>query len=136
MSKVEQHSSGKLSTLDIEFTWWMLFYFGLWVYLMNVTLLLTLSVADECCFTFDFECTLWMLFYFWLSVPDECCSTFDFECTWWMLFYFWHWVYLMNVVLLWTLSLLDECCSTFDFEFTWWMLFYFWQNSMSKVEQH
>ena len=80
----------------------MLFYFGLWVYLINVVLLLT------------------------LSVPDECCSTFDFECTWWMLFYFGHWVYLMNVVLLLTLNVPDKCCSTFDFECICWMLFYFW----------
>jgi hypothetical protein len=103
-------------TFDIECTKWMLFYFWLWVYLinvvplltectrstlfyfwlwvylMNVVLLLTLSVPDECCSTFDIECTWWMLFYFWLSVPDECCSTFDFECTWWMLFYSWLWV--------------------------------------------
>jgi hypothetical protein len=127
------------STFDIEFTWWMLFYFGHWVYLMNVVLLLTLNLLDECCSTFDFEFTWWMLFYFghWvylmnvvllltLSLPDECCSTFDIKFTWWMLFYFWLWVYLMNVVLLWTLSLPDECCSTLDFECTWWMLLYFW----------
>ena len=42
------------------------------------------------------------------------------------MFYFWHWVYLMNVVLLWTLSVHDKCCFTFDFECTWWMLFFFW----------
>ena len=71
------------STLDFECTWWMLFYFWLWVYLMNVVLLLT------------------------LSVPDECCFSLDFECTWWMLFYFWLWMYLMNVVLLLTLSVPD-----------------------------
>jgi hypothetical protein len=158
MSKVEQHSSGTLSlideccsTFDFECTWWMLFYFGHWVYLMNVVLLWTLSVPDECCSTLDIECTWWMLFYFWLwvylmnvvllltlSVSNECCSTFD-------------WVYLMNVVLLWTLSVPDECCSTFDFEFTWWMLLCFWlwvylmnvfllltefTRWMFKVEQH
>jgi hypothetical protein len=79
MSKVKQHTSHTLkvccSTFDIECTWWMLFYFWLWVYLMNVVLLLT------------------------LSVPDKCCSTFDFECICWMLFYFWLWVYLINVIL-------------------------------------
>jgi hypothetical protein len=98
-----------------------LFYFRHWVYLMNVVLLWTLSVPDECCSTFYFECTWWMLFYFWhwvylinvvllltLSVPDECCSSLDFQCTWWMLFYFGLWVYLINVVLLLTLSVPDE----------------------------
>jgi hypothetical protein len=53
-----------------------------------------------------------------------------------MLFYFWLWVYLINVVLLWTLSVPDECCSTFDFECTWWMYNIYQVDSKSKIEQH
>jgi hypothetical protein len=152
MSKVEQHSSYLMSVVLLltECSWWMLFYFWLWVYLINVVLLWTLSVHDECCSTFDIECTWWMLFYFglWvylmnvvlpltLSVPDECCSTFDIECTWWMLFYFWLWVYLMNVVLLLTLSVPGECCSTFVIVCICLKYKNIHQvHSKSKVEQH
>jgi hypothetical protein len=87
------------STFDFECTWWMLLYFWLWVYLINVVLLLTLSVPGECCSTFNWVYLMNVVLLLTLSVPDECCSTLDFECSWWMLFYFGHWVYLIKVIL-------------------------------------
>ena len=48
---------------------------------MNVVLLLTLSVPDECCSTFNWVYLMNVVLLSTLSVPDEFCSTLDFECT-------------------------------------------------------
>jgi hypothetical protein len=85
--------------IGFERTWWRLFIYWFWAYMMKVIHILI------------------------LSVHDEGYSYIGFERTWWRLFIYWFWAYMMKVIHILVLSVHDEGYSYIGFERTWWRLF-------------